>query len=66
MAKWKEVTAKTMSTFMPHTFYSFADFSTQLKRYNCRDYNNFPMRPLGWKTPNQVLRDFSTVSVTNV
>jgi len=52
--------------YATHTFYSFADFSTQLKRYNRRDYNNFPMRPLGWKTPNQVLRDFSTVSVTNV
>ena len=48
MAKWKEVTVKDNERFYAtHTFYSFADFSTQLKRYNRRDYNNFPMRPLG-------------------
>jgi transposase InsO family protein len=44
--------------YATHTFYSFKDFSRQLKRYNRRDYNNFPMRPLGWKTPNHVLRDY--------
>lgn len=44
--------------YATHNFYSFADFSSQLKRYNQRDYNNFPMRPLGWKTPNEVLRNF--------
>ena len=44
--------------YATHTFYSFDDFSKQLKVYNRRDYNNFPMRPLGWKTPNQVLRDY--------
>ena len=44
--------------YATHTFYSFEDLSRQLKLYNRRDYNNFPMRPLGWKTPNQVLRDY--------
>ncbi len=44
--------------YATHTFYSFEDFSKQLKIYNCRDYNNFPMRPLGWKTPSQVLKDY--------
>ena len=44
--------------YATHTFYSFDDFSRQLKRYNRRDYNPFPMRPLGWKTPNQVLRNY--------
>lgn len=44
--------------YATHTFYSFEDFANQLKVYNRRDYNNFPMRPLGWKTPNQVLRDY--------
>lgn len=44
--------------YATHTFYSFEDFSKQLKIYNRRDYNNFPMRPLGWKTPQQVLTDF--------
>ena len=44
--------------YATHTFYSFEDFARQLKVYNRRDYNNFPMGPLGWKTPNQVLRDY--------
>ena len=44
--------------YATHTFYSFEDFRNQLKRYNRRDYNNFPMRPLDWKTPNEVLRNF--------
>lgn len=46
--------------YATHTFYSFDDFSKQLKLYNRRDYNNFPMRPLDWKTPNEVLRNFCT------
>lgn len=45
--------------YATHSFYSFEDFRMQLKRYNCREYNNFPMRPLGWKTPNQILKNFS-------
>lgn len=44
--------------YATHAFYSFEDFSKQLKVYNRRDYNNFPMRPLGWKSPNQVLQDY--------
>ena len=32
-----------------HTFFSFEDFKVQLARRN-REYNNFPMRPLGWKS----------------
>lgn len=44
--------------YATHTFYSFEDFSSQLKVYNRRDYNNFPMRPLGWHTPQQVLKDY--------
>lgn len=44
--------------YATHLFYSFEDFSRQLKIYNNRDYNNFPMRPLGWKTPNEVLTDY--------
>ena len=44
--------------YATHTFYSFEDFSNQLKVYNRRDYNNFPMRPLGWRSPKQVLADY--------
>ena len=52
--------------YATHTFYSFEDFSVQLQRYNQRDYNCFPMRPLGWKSPQTVLRDFIRYGVTNV
>lgn len=44
--------------YATHSFYSFDDFANQLKIYNRRDYNNFPMRPLRWKSPAQVLHDF--------
>lgn len=44
--------------YATHTFYCFEDFSRQLKIYNRRDYNHFPMRPLGWKTPQQVLKNY--------
>ncbi len=44
--------------YATHTFYSFKDFAEQLKEYNRRDYNSFPMRPLGWKSPKQVLEDY--------
>ncbi len=44
--------------YATHTFYSFDDFASQLKVYNRRDYNSFPMRPLEWKSPNQVLKDY--------
>ena len=44
--------------YATHTFYSFEDFRQQLKRYNSRDYNHFPMRPLGWRSPAQALKDY--------
>ena len=44
--------------YATHTFYSFEDFAKQLKVYNQKDYNTFSMHPQGWKSPNQVLRDF--------
>lgn len=46
--------------YATHSFYSFDDFRQQLKLYNRRDYNHFPMRPLGWRTPHQVLSSFFT------
>lgn len=46
--------------YATHQFYSFQDFSEQLKRYNYKDYNNFPMRPLGWNTPSEVLKNYSS------
>lgn len=52
--------------YATHTFYSFEDFSKQLNTYNKRDYNRFPMRPLGWKSPQTVLFDFIRYGVTYV
>lgn len=52
--------------YATHRFYSFDDFYRQLKRYNSKDYNRFPMRPLSWKSPHQVLSDFLRLSVTYV
>ena len=52
--------------YSKHSFYSLADLQEQLKRYN-REYNHTPMRPLGWKPPNQYLADyFNNKSVTDV
>ena len=39
--------------------------SKKLKRYNTREYNHFPMRPLGWKTPSQMLKEFQPDFVTH-
>ncbi len=52
--------------YATHTFYSFNDFSKQLKVYNRRDYNQFPMRPLGWKSPQTILSEFIDWGVTYV
>lgn len=48
-----------------HRFYSFEDFKSQLKVHN-RNYNHFPMRPLGWKSPRDTLYDFLHYGVTYV
>lgn len=52
--------------YATHTFYSFEDFSRQLQVYNRRDYNRFPMRPLGWKSPRSILTEFIQQGVTYV
>ena len=43
--------------YASHKFYSFEDFKKQLAVHN-RKYNNFPMRPLGWKSPREFLNHF--------
>ena len=40
-----------------HSFYSFEDFKKQLAVHS-RKYNNFPMRPLGWKSPCEIIYHF--------
>ena len=51
--------------YATHKFYSLQDFASQLQAYN-RGYNNFPMRPLHWLSPNTVLSDFLTDGVIYV
>ena len=43
--------------YATHTFYSFDDFKKQLAVHN-RKYNNFPMRPLNWKSPADYIKAF--------
>lgn len=55
------VITKIMRSFMPlHRFYNFEDFIAQLA-VRGRSYNNFPMRPLSWRSSKQVLFAFSNV-----
>ena len=44
--------------YATHTFYSFDDFKKQLAVHN-RKYNNFPMRPLNWKSPADYIKAFT-------
>ena len=46
--------------YAAHKFYSFEDFQKQLAVHQ-RNYNNFPMRPLNWRSPKQVLFAFPTL-----
>lgn len=43
--------------YASHRFYSFSDFKKQLAVHS-RKYNDFPMRPLGWKSPREYLQAF--------
>lgn len=44
--------------YASHKFFSFLDFQKQLA-VRQRQYNDFPMRPLSWRSPKQVLNSFS-------
>ena len=43
--------------YATHKFYSFDDFRKQLAVHS-RKYNNFPMRPLNWKSPADYINAF--------
>ena len=43
--------------YATHTFYSFEDFKKQLAVHS-KKYNNFPMRPLNWKSPADYIKAF--------
>ena len=38
--------------YYKRVFVSFEDFKEKLRHWN-REYNRFPMKPLGWKSPNE-------------
>ena len=44
--------------YATHKFYSFDDFKKQLAVHS-RKYNNFPMRPLNWKSPADYIKAFT-------
>jgi transposase InsO family protein len=46
--------------YASHKFFSFQDFQKQLAVWQYK-YNNFPMRPLNWRSPKQVLSSFPDV-----
>ena len=41
-------------------FVSFEDFKEKLRHW-AREYNNFPMKPLGWKSPNEKYLEYIEV-----
>ena len=45
--------------YASHKFYSFEDFKNQLT-VRCRNYNRFPIRPLGWLSPIEYLAKYTT------
>ena len=46
--------------YASHKFFSFEDFQKQLAVWN-RKYNDFPMRPLNWRSPKLVLSSFPSL-----
>lgn len=46
--------------YASHKFFSFADFASQLA-VRQRQYNNFPIRPLSWRSPSSVLSSFPSL-----
>ena len=46
--------------YASHKFYSFEDLQNQLAVWN-RNYNDFPMRPLNWRSPMDVLSSFHSL-----
>lgn len=48
--------------YASHKFYSFEDFQKQLAVWE-RKYNSFPMRPLLWRSPKDVLFSFPDCKV---
>ena len=43
--------------YYKRVFVSFEDFKEKLRHWS-REYNNFPMKPLDWKSPNEKYLEF--------
>ena len=43
--------------YFKRVFMSFEDFKEKLRHWS-REYNNFPMKPLNWKSPNEKYLEF--------
>lgn len=41
-------------------FVSFEDFKEKLRQWSM-EYNNFSMKPLGWKSPNEKYEEFQVL-----
>ena len=39
---------------------SFEDFKEKLRHW-AREYNDFPMKPLGWKNPNEKYLEYTAL-----
>ena len=44
--------------YYKRVFLSFEDFKEQLRRWE-REYKNFPIKPLGWISPNEKLEEYN-------
>lgn len=45
-----------------HKFYSLEDARKQIRIYN-QEYNKFPMRPLGWKSPVEFYNEYKEANI---
>ena len=46
--------------YFKRIFVSFEDFKEKLRHW-ASEYNNFPMKPLGWKSPNEKYAEFQAM-----
>lgn len=51
----------TLYFYNKRSFYSFEDLQNQIKKYT-REYNNFPMKPLGYLSPKEFLDKYNTTA----
>ena len=55
----KELQEKGERFYYKKVFYSLEDLRNRGKEWR-KEYNNFPMRPLGWMSPNEYLKKYKS------